>query len=204
MLVVAAFRPSQWLSQSLGRSQPSKCRGPQRLETREVTGGPPSIRAVGPKNDSPHHHHTTSNFLPSTTSHQLTTTNPNSSALYQKNHSPSKWVRNPIQLICCILPFHSQHPAPSLPDPSIAYGLWLMAGSWRGFTVHNLPRIPEFSQSFRPSVSLTSTTSGPDHTCSCGASCQCPAGACQCPVSNTPVSLHPSLYRTSLSNHPVG
>ncbi|KAB8075319.1 hypothetical protein BDV29DRAFT_172243 [Aspergillus leporis] len=26
----------------------------------------------------------------------------------------------------------------------------------------------------RPSI-------GSDHTCSCGASCQCPAGQCQCP-----------------------
>ncbi|OJJ42965.1 hypothetical protein ASPZODRAFT_136840, partial [Penicilliopsis zonata CBS 506.65] len=32
----------------------------------------------------------------------------------------------------------------------------------------------------------------PDHTCSCGASCQCPAGGCKCPVC---LSLaHPECY----------
>lgn len=34
-------------------------------------------------------------------------------------------------------------------------------------------------------IILTMAT-GPDHTCSCGASCQCPAGGCKCPVSDPP------------------
>ncbi|KAJ5883939.1 uncharacterized protein N7473_010825 [Penicillium subrubescens] len=75
----------------------------------------------------------------------------------------------------------TQHPAPSLPDPSIAYGLWLMAGFMAGFQCSQPSSYSRVSSSIQPPVSLTSTTSGPDHTCSCGASCQCPAGACQCP-----------------------
>lgn len=39
------------------------------------------------------------------------------------------------------------------------------------------------------SIMTLTTATGPDHTCSCGASCQCPAGACQCPVCDDPRPL---------------
>ncbi|KAJ6078695.1 hypothetical protein N7467_008448 [Penicillium canescens] len=40
-----------------------------------------------------------------------------------------------------------------------------MAGLWRGI------------------LKSTLTTTTGDHGCSCGSSCQCPAGACNCPIS---------------------
>ena len=55
----------------------------------------------------------------------------------------------------------------------------------RGVMAGVHPRI-EFHESV--SILTLTPTTGPDHTCSCGASCQCPAGACQCPVCNVIIS----------------
>jgi hypothetical protein len=165
----------------LASSQPGKSRG-----------GPPSIRVSEPKNIPPPPSPITPPLSSLRNSHYYH--QPKPFQLFQKRTTlKSKWV-SPPHLTYYIGP--QSAPCAFYTRASMALSPWLIAGSWRGF---HQPLV--FPRPLQPSISLTSNP-GPDHTCSCGASCQCPAGACQCPVSDiSPSLLH--LYRILLSNRPV-
>lgn len=75
----------------------------------------------------------------------------------------------------------------SIPSPLHPSLLVSLPGIPHGGVIAGL-LAPSYSRILHPWISILTMTTGPDHTCSCGSSCQCPAGACQCPVRPSLVS----------------